>query len=566
MIDFDAIPEIIEKLRAQNTDDAEVEVKSSTQKLNSDIWDSVSAFANTRGGLIILGLSEKDGFTLAKGFELDKIRDQFLTGMDENGGNAKLINIPQFELERVPFEGGQILVIEIAEQSIEFKPCFVKQKGKGNGSFKRVDDRDTKLSPTEIYELENSMFPSPADREAVAEASFDDLDKEMIDALIARKKKRGSKALRGAESYEKILERLNITNKEGEIRLAGLLALGSYPQQYCPKFIVDVAVHPGISKSLPGQPRFVDRELCEGSLGEVVRDAVRVVLRNLRTYSVVDGLGRRDVSEIPEEVLREVIANAVIHREYSARFQGQSVSVDVYSDKVVVTSPGGLWGGKTLDNIDNGESRCRNATLMRLMSEIPFSGDSGSPVEGEGSGILFVKNEMRSRGLKQPSFSADFDTFTVVLGRGGAELFRNRTLLQEMSARSDEPLTQLAEVIFLSVKRSGKKTVRELKNELGFDSDDIRFALSQLERDGHLERFGKDTYRFVDHSNEHLAPLDRAILSQLSQETPRSSQEIAELVGITISSTRYHIAKLVEEELIVPTAAPTSPKRKYLLS
>lgn len=56
------------------------------------------------------------------------------------------------------------------------------------------------------------------------------------------------------------------------------------------------------------------------------------------------GVSRVDSLEIPEEVLREAIANAVIHREYGDRFCGQSIAVDVFDDRVEVTNPGGLYG------------------------------------------------------------------------------------------------------------------------------------------------------------------------------------------------------------------------------
>ncbi|MBK9102948.1 MAG: hypothetical protein IPM90_16120 [Austwickia sp.] len=69
------------------------------------------------------------------------------------------------------------------------------------------------------------------------------------------------------------------------------------------------------------------------------------------------------------EVLREAIANAVVHREYHELFRGEPVTVDVYPDRVVVANPGGLWGGKTEENLDDGTSRCRNQTLMQLLSE-----------------------------------------------------------------------------------------------------------------------------------------------------------------------------------------------------
>ena len=91
--------------------------------------------------------------------------------------------------------------------------------------------------------------------------------------------------------------------------------------------------------------RFMDRTICEGTLGEMISDAVAAVAKNLRRTSMIKGVSRVDSLEIPEEVLREAIANAVIHREYGDQFCGQSIAVDVFDDRIEVTNPGGTFYG-----------------------------------------------------------------------------------------------------------------------------------------------------------------------------------------------------------------------------
>lgn len=122
--------------------------------------------------------------------------------------------------------------------------------------------------------------------------------------------------------------------------------MGTYPQQFYPKLFIDVAVHAGTQKGMAGSLRFMDRTICEGTLGEMISDAVAAVAKNLRRTSTVQGVSRVDSLEIPEEVLREAIANAVIHREYGDRFCGQSIAVDVFDDRAEVTNPGRPLRGK----------------------------------------------------------------------------------------------------------------------------------------------------------------------------------------------------------------------------
>ena len=75
----------IGRLRRYGTDDARCEAKSCSGRLSSDVWESVSAFANTLGRLILLSLDERRGFALAERFDLDKVRDPFIEGMGEGG-------------------------------------------------------------------------------------------------------------------------------------------------------------------------------------------------------------------------------------------------------------------------------------------------------------------------------------------------------------------------------------------------------------------------------------------------------------------------------------------------
>ena len=82
----------------------------------------------------------------------------------------------------------------------------------------------------------------------------------------------------------------------------------------------------------------MDRVQCDGNMPEAIEQAVEAIAKNLRAPTFVVGVGARTDSEIPKEVLREVVANAVVHREYDAQFLGESVTVDIYPDRVEVSN------------------------------------------------------------------------------------------------------------------------------------------------------------------------------------------------------------------------------------
>lgn len=562
----------IERLRAQHNDDADYEAKSCAMTLSKNVWESVSAFANTDGGTLLLGVDENKNFTVPPQFDADKTINQFVDGMgDGSKDGAKVVSPPPYSIHRDTLDGAQMVSVQVHENDAAHKPCYVKTKSVSTGSYKRQDDKDILLSPTELFEMQNVYEPSEADRTPITDADRGDLDDATVAAIIDAH--RDTKALRGAHSEMQQLERLNILDKEGHVRLAGVLIAGAYPQQFFPRLYVDVAVHPGINKSQDGEVRFLDRVQCDGRLQEMVDDAVKAVLRNLRTYSLIEGTGRRDVPEIPTTVLREAIANAVVHREYDALFRNDPVNIDIYSNRVEISSPGGLWGGKTLQNLANGVSRCRNATLMQLLQKTPLiRGDNdGSAVEGQGSGIQFMINRMKELSLAQPDFQPTFDRFRVILYRGGAELAMNQ---QWVRSHVGHDLPGRESSVLHTVRALGRASVHDIRDRLGYDSDDIRAMLATLVEAGLIRQVSTNVYEPLetptiantgDVPTPPAAALSsrQAIIDAIPTSGTISARDIAESTGKSLPTVRRILHELVDDGTITAIGKKQSRLRTY---
>lgn len=562
----------IERLRAQHNDDADYEAKSCAMTLSKSVWESVSAFANTDGGTLLLGVDENENFTVPPQFDADKTINQFVDGMgDGSKDGAKVVSPPPYSIHRDTLDGAQMVSVQVHENDAAHKPCYVKTKSVSTGSYKRQDDKDILLSPTELFEMQNVYEPSEADRTPITDADRGDLDDATVAAIIDAH--RDTKALRGAHSEMQQLERLNILDKKGHVRLAGVLIAGAYPQQFFPRLYVDVAVHPGINKSQDGEVRFLDRVQCDGRLQEMVDDAVKAVLRNLRTYSLIEGTGRRDVPEIPTTVLREAIANAVVHREYDALFRNDPVNIDIYSNRVEISSPGGLWGGKTLQNLANGVSRCRNATLMQLLQKTPLiRGDNdGSAVEGQGSGIQFMINRMKELSLAQPDFQPTFDRFRVILYRGGAELAMNQ---QWVRSHVGHDLPGRESSVLHTVRALGRTSVHDIRDRLGYDSDDIRAMLATLVEAGLIRQVSTDVYEPLEtptiaNTGDVPTPLAaalssrQAIIDAIPTSGTISARDIAESTGKSLPTVRRILHELVDDGTITAIGKKQSRLRTY---
>lgn len=476
------ITTIIKQARRQGRDDSICEIKESASGLSTSIWETVSAFANTEGGLIILGLSESNKFAPVENFAIDKVRDQFIEGMGDGGGAGRLTNPPTYNVQPCEFEKKLILVIEIHELDSDMKPCYITNRGKSGGSYKRIDDKDIRLTANEIYALETANKFGGSDSKVIPKSNVDDLDKDVYEKIFNKAKQLMPRSLRDANDDITRLQRLGLINGQGEVTKAGLFTAGRYPQQFFPKLHIDIASHPGTNKADDSEIRFLDRVICEGTIGEMLEEAISVIARNLKRISIIKGAGRIDELEIPEEVFREAIANALIHRDYDPRFDGEAISINIFDDRIEVINPGGLWGKSKADLMD-GRSCCRNASLMRLTSLSDLPSRAGSPAEGNGTGIILMINEMLKRNLKPPEFIPSIDHFSVIMYRPNEQ--------NERRSKQDTDEAKIASLLL----EQGALSAHEIAEQSNLTINQVRSRIRDLIDENIIEATAPSTSR-----------------------------------------------------------------------
>lgn len=563
---------LVARLRRQGADDGLVEAKSAAGGLSKTVWQTVSAFANTDGGVIILGLDESNGFASVPGLDVPALMSGLRAGLARAlGERPKVQPVPDYELERGGIDGNDVVLLTIhplrSEPGVAM-PCYVYDQGIERGSYRRVDDADVHLTPYEVYLLRTQDQMDNTDRQVVPGATLADLSKDGVARTLDVLRTGRSQALEGIapDDVAAALERINVLTRDGQVTLAGYLALGAYPQQEYPQLTVDVAVHPGVDKSQDPSIRFIDRQNCDGPLPRMIQDSVAAVLRNLRVHRVIDGTGGRDVAEIPEEVLREAITNAVMHRDYSHWVRGQQVAVDVYPDRVEVSSPGGFWGDKTKDNVADGRSQARNQALARLLSLVPLGDGRSTVAEQQGSGVPRMIAAMRQQGLRAPDYGpSTVDHVVVRLDRFGLLDPQVDAWLSELP---DAPGRGRHENVALALAhRKGSVSTGDLRQNLGLDSDDCRRVLTALVDTGLLTGSGDGPYTLARSLGLHVVSgAQREVLEVLRADEPRSIHEVSEATGRSVGSLRPLLRDLVERGLVEATAPPQSRRRKYLLA
>jgi len=391
-----------------------VEVKKARLGTPRRLHEPLSAFANrTGGGLILFGVDEEKDFALTGVGDVQKLQEE-ITNTAAHEMEPPLR--PRFTVDEI--DGRAVVAVEIDEVSSSKKPCFYKSSGLPKGAWVRVGNTNRQMTEYEVFGYLSSQGQPLFDEEIVRAASREDLDPGLVnDYLEKLRRSRPRAAYLGGESEEALL-RLHVLAWDGAITrptLAGLLVFGKYPQEFFPQLMITFVQFYGTTEEekAPRGERFLDNQRFEGPVPRMIDDAETYILGAMRKAALIEGLLRRDVPEYPNEALREAIANAVAHRDYSSYTRGKYVRIRMFADRLEIQSPGGLFGTVTVENIEE-EHSTRNARLMRMMEDLHV-------VENRGSGIRAMLQAMREANLEPPRFDDRRSSFDVT--------FRNHTLM-----------------------------------------------------------------------------------------------------------------------------------------
>lgn len=469
----------IQELRAVKTDTQDCEVKESVGKIPNTLTDTLSAFANGSGGWVILGLSGKNGFRPAKGFDAETIFKRLQTIGD------LMTPVLRPEIFIFPFEDAQVIVMRILPVALNQRPCFVTAQGPYMGSFIRSGDGDRRLTAYEVDRLQEARQQPRYDVEPIPEATLADLHTETLDAIVARVKEMNPRVL-GKMQRDEILQRLGAVAWVGNRlcpTLGGLLAAGIFPQQFFPRLNVTFTVYPGPTKAQdPNDPmRYLDTVQLDGSIPEILLSARDFLKKNMRTGALIDGALRKDVTDYPLVAFREALVNALQHRDYSPEGRASQVQINLYSDSLEILNPGGLYGAASLDETVTGISATRNTSLSRLLEHTPFTDDNGRQgfvIENRGTGIIQIRRSLTQSLMPPPILRNSPAAFSITM------------LRRRMTNSEKHPLhrEQLAEGILQMLRNCPSASITELAQHSGANRRTIATILNDLIAKDAVER------------------------------------------------------------------------------
>jgi ATP-dependent DNA helicase RecG len=399
------LSEIVANLRADGEHEA-VEAKSAAGGLPDSITATLCAFGNQPGGgLVILGLDESAGFAPVSLSDPSAIQ----AGLASKARQAVLPPV-QIALELVAFEGVKLIVGTVQELPASHKPCRV---GSATGpAYLRVHDGDYQLSDLEIQMLTASRQQPTFDRAPVVDATINDLDEELVGVYL-KTARAVDRRLASLQSDSDILHRTSVL-VDGVPSLAGLMALGIFPQQFFPSLALQAVVPP--QQGDPQDLRYRASQRFTGPIPYMLEEAVSWVSLNSPRSATSDAEGHlRDVPAWPLEAVRELVANALVHRDLGPWALGQTASLRLEPTRLTISNPGGLYGLAVARlRADNVDSFARNSALLQICQYTRLP-DGRRIVEGLATGIPKVFQLAAANGLEPPRFHDHAVRFTSQL-------------------------------------------------------------------------------------------------------------------------------------------------------
>lgn len=269
------------------------------------------------------------------------------------------------------------------------------------------DAFDTAPTPQQNeYATETIRSASDFERQLVSFLSFDDLDIELSKDLVAAAEDRDPEKLTPDAIRQALASRGYVwfDTKDQLYRptAAATLLLAKSPAKAFSQARLQLDAYAGNVRN----ERPLDSVLLDAPLSSAIEQAVAFVRRNTANPLRVEGLHRADAELYPQEALREAVANAVAHRDYSE--SGAKVTIEVFANRIVCASPGFPPGGQSIDRIIRGEarSRARNPLLVQGLTWLGL-------MDERGSGIRRMRAALQHHNLTPPSFELVNGEFVV---------------------------------------------------------------------------------------------------------------------------------------------------------
>lgn len=347
-------------------EDSRHQFKQDVTNANS-LGAELAAFSNSGGGQIFIGVADDGTF-----HELDQANVARLNQLISNAASTIVRPAINPQTENIPFGNGVVLVVTVSDGL--GKP-YVDNSGiiwvKSGSDKRKVTAREEMQRMFQSAQLVyGADVPIPG-------TSVSDIDLDYFRDFF---RKRFDRDLDDQElSITQVLSNMRLLN-DRRLTISGALLFANDPTPLVPTFHIKVVCYPGNDIHVS---QYTESSDVHGRIQMQFEQALAFVLRNLRKEQQGQSVNSEGIFEIPRIVFEELLANAIIHRDY---FVSAPIRIFVFDDRVEIISPGHLPNNLTLDNIRSGNSNIRNPILASYATKV-------LPYRGLGSGIVRALKE-----------------------------------------------------------------------------------------------------------------------------------------------------------------------------
>ncbi len=350
--------------------------------------ETMVAFANADGGTIYVGVSES-------GRPMGGIYPE---EFNEVVPQAEILCRPPIPVAWEQVEAGRAFVfVGRVQRSPELHTM------RDGRVLVRTGLENRPLTGDQVRQLATTRSAGEYEAEAVPGAQRSDLDEETLAAFVEAWEDRQGRPL--TRPVDDLLKEMGWLLPNGQPSVAGILLFGKSPQVFIPRSGLTFVRFEGTQvRKASGEPGYGRRVEVKGPLPNIIKRTWDILQEEIRLGAVVQGLERKEQWTYPPGAIREALVNAVAHRDY--RLSGRSIEVRMFTDRLEISSPGGLPGFITIDNIVD-EHFSRNPRIVSGLFQWGY-------IEELGLGVDLMIEDMINAGHPPPNFRETPFSFTVV--------------------------------------------------------------------------------------------------------------------------------------------------------
>lgn len=362
-----------------------LEFKENTKSIGK-ILKTVIAFANTAGGIIIIGV--EDGTKKIIGVENILLEEERVASIIADSIEPMILP----DIEILNYENNELLVINVPYLP---GPHYHKKAGMHTGTFIRLGSTNRLADNETIATLLRVAKHVGFDELPCTEATQDDLDDNLITQSLTSAYNDLQK-----QSYSS-LGLVTKYHQKNHPTYGGLLLFCKDRISFLPDSAIRCVCFSGRNRE-----KIIDQKDITSHLILAVDEIIAFIDRHTNLAAKIGKIRREDIPQFPPHAVREAVINALVHADYA--LTGSSIQIAVFSDRIEITNPGCLPFGQTLASALSGISRMRNRMIGRIFRELKI-------IERLGSGIPRIFASYVNK-LTQPPKFEEIDThFRVTL-------------------------------------------------------------------------------------------------------------------------------------------------------